>query len=481
MADRFDLHQLARRAMIARNLAPDYPPQVAAELATLAPARDPGVEDLRQLRWCSIDNDDSRDLDQLSAGAELPGGLLRIWVAVADVDAVVPRGGAIDRHAEHNTTSVYTAGGVFAMLPERLSTDITSLNQDAERIALIIRMDVNGDGAIVAEQVSRARVRNLAKLTYRGVGAWLAGSAGAPAPLAALPGLQADLRIQDQAAQRLRRQRHAHGALDLDTGEARPVIVAGEVVDVRTVERNRASDLIEDAMVAANGVVARFLGSCRYPVFRRVVRTPERWDRIVTLASGYGCTLPRQPDGKALADFLAMRQSADPLRFPDLSLAVVKLIGRGEYAVVDPQEAPGHFGLAVQDYAHSTAPNRRYPDLITQRLVKAALTGSACPYGNSELQGLAAHCTEQEDAASKVERQIRKSATALLLRNRIGDRFESLVTGASDKGTWVRTLVNPRAEGRVMRGAGGLEVGDRVVVRLASVDVERGFIDFERQ
>jgi exoribonuclease-2 len=474
-----DLHELAKRAMRERDLEPDFPPEAQAEAERLAPADDASLTDLRALPWCSIDNDDSRDLDQLTAIERLPSQGLRLLVAVADVDLRVPRGSALDRHAARNTTSIYTAGGVFPMLPERLSTDLTSLNEAQDRAAMVVRIDIDARGGVTGSEVSRARVRNQAKLAYPSVGAWLDGASPPPPALARLPVIQEQLRLQDEAATRLRERRLEQGALELETGEARAVLRDGEVVDLATVEKNRAQDLIADAMIAANGAVARFLGARGYPSLRRVVKVPERWDRIVALAAQLGSRLPPQPDGRALEAFLRERRAADPLRFQNLSLSVVKLIGKGEYAVERPGQQLGHFGLAVRDYAHSTAPNRRYPDLIAHRLLKAALRGAPPPYGEADLASLAAHCTEQEDNAQKVERRLRKSAAAMLLSRRIGDSFDAVVTGAGPKGVWARTL-HPPVEGRIVRGEQGLDVGDRTRVRLVAVDVERGFIDFAR-
>jgi len=476
--DDFDLRDLARRALLERGLAPDFPADVQAELGHLPEPRvEDVVEDLRALPWCSIDNDDSRDLDQLTVADEAPGGATVILVAVADVDCRVRRDSAIDRHAGHNTTSIYTAAGIFPMLPERLSTDLTSLNPGVDRHAVVARYTVHADGTLGSTALVRALVHNHAKLTYNGVGPWLEGERPPPALVAASSVLQAQLRMQDAAAQRLRERREERGALDLDTGETRAVVQGGKVVDLARDEKNRAKQLIEDFMIAANGVTARYLSAQGLASIRRVVREPERWDRIVEVAARHGGRLPVRPDAKALEHFLRERHRADPLRFQDLSLSIVKLIGKGEYVLERPGESSGHFGLAVRDYAHSTAPNRRYPDLITQRLVKAALNAQPQPYSDAELAQLAVHCTAQEDNASKVERRIRKSAAALLLRSRVGERFSAIVTGASDKGTWVRTL-RPPVEGRVMRGSRGFDVGDEVIVRLESVDVERGFIDF---
>ncbi len=477
------LQRIAHRAMLERGLEPDFPAAALAEVAQLAgapPRPDASARDLRALAWASIDNDDSLDLDQLTVARAQPGGAVELLVAVADVDALVARGSAVDAHAKANTTSVYTAAEVFPMLPERLSTDLTSLADGQDRPAVVVAMTVAPDGALVASDVYRAAVRNQAKLTYNAVAAWLEGGAPAPPALAAVPGLDDNLRLQDGVAQRLRALRHQRGALDLQTIEARPVFDAGAIRDLAADERNRAKELIEDLMIAANGVTARFLTARGLPSLRRVVRTPKRWERIVDVAARLGETLPAAPDAGALAAFLTRRRAADPLRFPDLSLTIVKLLGAGEYVLEQPgQDAPGHFGLAVKDYTHATAPNRRFPDLLTQRLLKAALAGTPPPYDAGELTALAAHCTTQEDAANKVERQVAKSAAALLLAGRRGQTFDAIVTGAAAKGTWVR-IFRPPVEGRLVRGTEGMDVGERLHVRLVDTDVERGFIDFAR-
>ena len=464
-----------------RGLLPDFSPDVERQLAAIhAPADDESARDLRGLLWCSIDNDDSRDLDQLTVAEDLGGGRVRAMVAVADVDAIVKKGTPIDDHARTNTTSVYTAARIFPMLPEKLSTNLTSLNDQQERIALVIDMVVASDGSIEEGEVYRARVHNKAKLAYNGVGAWLDGEGEMPEKMRPVKGLDENIRLQDRVADRMRQLRHEHGALDLETIEARPVVENGRIVDLRQEKRNNARMLIEDFMIAANGVTARFLSKHKVPSFRRVVRSPERWDRIEKIADEHGDRLPPDPDAKALEQFLQRQKKLDPLRFPDLSLAIVKAMGAGEYVVEQPGQSPiGHFGLAVRDYSHSTAPNRRFPDLITHRLVKAALAGEKQPYTDDELNELANHCTEQEDAANKVERQVRKSAAACLLADRVGDKFDGIVTGASAKGTWVR-IFRPPIEGKVVHGAHGLDIGDRVTVKLVSVDIDAGFIDFSR-
>jgi VacB/RNase II family 3'-5' exoribonuclease len=476
------LQSLARRAMTERGLLPDFSPAVLAELDRMPsppPAEDGQVRDLTDRLWASIDNDDSRDLDQLTVGEARPGDDIRILVAVADVDSRVKNGSAIDGHARHNTTSVYTAALIFPMLPEKLSNDLTSLNPDADRLALIVDMTVAPDGSVREPQIYRARVRNRAKLAYRRLAAWLEGEAPAPEAVAAVAGLAENLRLQDRAARRLRNLRHIQGALSLETIKAKPVFEGDDLRSLEIDAKNRATDLIEDFMIAANGVTARYLASRSFASIRRVVREPKRWDRIVEIAAAARFQLPADPDPKALDEFLLREKAADPLRFPDLSLAVIKLLGAGEYEAEQPGAAsPGHFGLAVRDYAHSTAPNRRYPDLVTQRLLKAALRGAPCPYRFEELEDLARRCTEQEDAADKVERQIDKSAAALLLASRLHERFEALVTGASAKGTWVRLLPIP-AEGKLVQGFSGRDVGDRLRVELIAIDVERGFIDFK--
>jgi VacB/RNase II family 3'-5' exoribonuclease len=478
------LREIARRAMVERGLEPDFSPAARAEAEALRGQSDGGdrtIRDLRDLLWCSIDNDDSRDLDQLTVAVDGPDGATRVLVAVADVDAAVRKASALDAHARVNTTSVYTAAEVFPMLPERLSTDLTSLNPDAERLAVVADVTVGADGTVTAGELYRARVRNRAKLAYNAVAAWLDGGGPLPAGAAAVRGLDANLRRQDAVAQTMKAARHRRGSLTLHTVEARAVFDGDALADLRPDDDNRARQLIEDFMIGANGVAARFLASRRLASLRRVLRTPERWDRIVALAAEHGGHLPAAPDAAALATFLIARRAADPERFVDLSLAVVKLLGKGEYVVERPGETPpGHFALAVTDYTHATAPNRRFPDLITQRLLKSALANGAPGYGPDELDALARHCTEQEDDAAKVERQVRKSAAALLLERRIGERFDALVTGAGQKGTWVR-ITRPPVEGRLVRGFDGLDVGDRVDVTLKSTDVERGFIDFERR
>jgi exoribonuclease-2 len=469
--------------MRQRGLAPDFPSAAQREADALHPVivqADAAMRDLRGLPWCSIDNDDSRDLDQLSVAQPEPDGGLRVLVAVADVDRLVRPGSAIDAHARQNTTSVYTAAGVYPMLPLRLSTDLSSLNEAQDRAALVIEIRIAADGVVADGEVYAAWVRNQAQLTYDGVAAWLDGKAPAPPKLAALPGLEDQLRTQDRAGQTLQEARRRQGALSLKTTEARPVFLDGVLSDLRADVGNRAKDMIAGFMIAANGVSARYLDRQGSPSLRRLLRVPERWDKIMLIASALGEALPQTPSALALDAFLARRRAAAPAQFAELSLSVVKLLGSGEYTMTRPGQPPiGHFGLAVNDYTHSTAPNRRYPDLITHRLLKAALAGVPPPFSDTELTELAAHCTVQEDNAARVERQVRKSAAAVLLAPRIGGRFDGIVTGVSTKGTWVR-IAHPIAEGRIVQGIEGLDVADRVRVELVGVDARQGFIDFKR-
>ncbi len=480
------LHQLAIAAMRSRGLLPVFSPQALQEAEAArhtAPERSADIRDLRQLTWFSIDNDDTRDLDQLSVAEPLANGAARLLVAIADVDGLVPPGSAVDGHAAANTTSVYTAAGIFPMLPEVLSTDLTSLHEKQERLAVVVDMVVAADGTVGESGIYRALVQNRAKLTYDAVSAWLDGDGPAPAQMTSVPGLEEQVRLHDTLAGKLRLWRQSRGALNVNTIAARPVFRDGLLVDLAPDEKNRAKDLIADLMIATNGATARFLVDQGFPSIRRFLQSPRRWDRIVALAASHGVELPALPDAIALDRFLSTRRAADPAGFADLSLAVVKMLGSGEYAAA-PASAGGsnglgHFGLAVNDYAHSTAPNRRFPDLVTQRLIKAALAGEVSPYSAEQLTAIAKHCTLQEDNASKVERQVLKAAGAYLLHKRIGDVFDAIVTGAAPKGTFVR-ISSPLLEGRVVRGFEGLDVGDTTRVRLLAVDADKSFIDFER-
>ena len=478
MTQHEQLAQLAAAAMRERGLEPEMSREALAQAETTSLTDVPPVpvRDLRALPWCSIDNDDSKDLDQLSVSERLADGRTRVLVAIADVDIAAPKASPIDRHAAVNTTSVYTPARVFPMLPLRLSTDRTSLNANEDRRALVTAFVVAPDGSVEQGEVYGALVRNRAHLVYDDIDAYLGGRGPLPDE-ARTPEMRAQLEEQDLVAQALSGRRHELGALDFDLAETR-VRFVGDALTLTAEGTNRARSLIQNLMIAANGVVARFLDAHGSPSIRRVVQAPARWDRIATIAVGLGTTLPSTPDSPALAAFLRARRRADPRDYAELSQSIIKLIGAGEYRVDTPDtDAPGHFALAVKDYAHSTAPNRRYSDLLTQRLLRAVLGGAPSPYSVDELTHLAYLCTRREDDANRVERQVRKSAAAMLVADRVGQQFEAVVTGASPKGTYVRTLT-PHIEGRVVRGEHGLDVGDRVTVHLASVDVPRGFIDF---
>src|ERR1700733_2569089 len=483
----FNLVTAAHAAMIEHGFSPDFPAAATAEVAAIQaqPALPdaPGAQDLRKLLWSSIDNDTSKDLDQIEWAEQLPDGRIRVLVGVADVDARIAKDTILDGHARSETTSVYTGVQVFPMLPTELSEGITSLNENEDRVGLVIEFVVDSAGAASDGKAYRALVRNRAQLAYNGVGAWLENRGPAPAKVAANADLAAQLKLQDKAAQCMLNNRFQHGALDLETIETRPVMLKDQAVDISSLEKNRATSLIEEFMVAANGVIAKSFEDAGVASIRRIVRTPKRWDRIVELANGLGTTLPAVPDSKPLNDFLLAQKQKDPDHFPDLSLAVVKLMGPGEYVLVKPKEvSPGHFGLAVQDYTHSTAPNRRFPDVVTQRLLKAWIAKTSQPYSEGDLNAIAQRCTLMEDAARKVERDMQKRIAAVVLRPRIGQSFAAIVTGVNNYGTFVRAL-DPHVEGMLvnagMPGAKkGLDVGDRVTVKLVSTDPERGFIDF---
>ena len=478
----FNLVVAAHAAMIEHGFQPDFPAGADKELDAIQahpePPAVPGIQDLRSLLWSSIDNDTSKDLDQIEWAEQLPDGRIRVLIGVADVDARVIRGTIIDGHAKSETTSVYTGVKVFPMLPAELSEGITSLNENEDRVALVIEYTVDKAGTAADGKAYRALVHNRAQLAYNSVGAWLEGKGPAPAKVAANADLAAQLKLQDTAAQRMVDGRFQHGALDLETIETRPVMLADQAVEIARLTKNRATSLIEEFMVAANSVIARTFEDAGVASIRRIVRTPKRWDRIVELAQGLGTTLPAEPDSKALNDFLLAQKQKDPDHFPDLSLATVKLMGPGEYVLVKPNEvSPGHFGLAVQDYTHSTAPNRRFPDMVTQRLMKAWLAKAPQPYSVDDLNAIAVRCTLMEDNARKVEREMQKRIAAVVLHPRIGQSFPAIVTGVNHYGTFVRTL-DPHVDGMVVQGGKGLDVGDRVTVKLISTDPQRGFIDF---
>ncbi len=478
----FNLAVAANASMIEHGFQPEFPAAATTQLATIETHPElpsaPGAQDLRKLLWSSIDNDTSKDLDQIEWAEQLPDGRIRVLVGVADVDVRVGLGTALDDHAKSETTSVYTGVKVFPILPAELSEGITSLNENQDRVAVVVEFCVDAAGAVSDGKAYRALVRNQAQLAYNAVGAWLQGSGVAPAKVAASADLAAQLKLQDAAAQRMVGGRFQHGALDLETVETRPLMQADKAVDIVQLEKNRATSLIEEFMVAANGVVARTFEDAGIASIRRIVRTPKRWDRMVEVAQGLGTTLPATPDSKALNDFLLAQKQKDPDHFPDLSLTMIKLMGPGEYVLVKPNEpSPGHFGLAVQDYTHSTAPNRRFPDIVTQRLIKAWLAKSNQPYSADDLNAIATHCTLMEDNARKVERDMQKRIAAVVLRPRIGQSFPAIVTGVNNYGTFVRTL-DPHVDGKVVQGGHGLDVGDKVTAKLISTDPQRGFIDF---
>jgi exoribonuclease-2 len=482
----FNLVNAAHQVMQENGFQPDFSAEALKELAGIVAAGDQkpqaGLQDLSGLLWSSIDNDTSKDLDQIEVAERLPDGRIRVMIGVADVDSRVKRGGPLDQHAQSETTSVYTGVKVFPMLPTELSEGITSLNEGALRAALIIEFAVDATGTCSDGKAYQALVKNQAQLAYPSVGAWLEGTAAAPPKVAANAALAAQLKLQDEAAQSMLGARFQHGALDLETIETRPVMLAGEAVSIERQLKNRATSLIEEFMVAANGVIAKTLEDAGVASIRRIVKTPKRWDRMVEVAQGLGTTLPTEPDSKALNDFLLAQRKKDPDHFPDLSLTMVKLMGPGEYVLVKPNEvSPGHFGLAVLDYTHSTAPNRRFPDVVTQRLMKALFAKSAQPYGEGDLGAIATRCTLMEDGARKVERDMQKRIAAVVLHPRIGQNFPAIVTGVNKYGTFVRTL-DPHVDGMLMnapKGKGAPDVGDRLTVKLISTDPERGFIDFE--
>jgi VacB/RNase II family 3'-5' exoribonuclease len=478
-----NLQAIARQVMQAQGFQPDFPPEAQKQLADIKahpPQLTPSdkVRDLRTLLWSSIDNDTSKDLDQIEVAERLPNGDVKVMIGIADVDAFVANDSPIDQHAERETTSVYTGVSIFPMLPNELSTGASSLLENGDRPAVVTEFVVDTGGSISSSNVYRALVRNKAQLTYHAVGAWLEGTAAAPPKVAASSDLQAQLKLQDDVAQALRKLRFEHGALNLDTNEALPVVLNEQVIDVLNQGKNRATELIEDFMIAANGVVARLLE--RVSSLRRIVKTPDHWDGTVRLAAAQGEKLPAEPDSKALNNFLLKRKTADPDHFADLSLAVIKLIGPGEYVLERPGDpAQGHFGLAVQDYTHSTAPNRRFADVVTQRLIKALLDGKPGPYSDNDLATIASNCTEKGDAARKVEREMSKRLAAIAMSHRVGETFDAIITGVTPKGTFVRVM-QPHIEGLLAQGSQGLHVGDKLRAKLVRTDVQNGFIDFAK-
>jgi exoribonuclease-2 len=487
----FNLSAAAHAEMLRDGFHPDFEPALQQQLnAVRAAASDrlktAGAEDLRSLLWSSIDNDTSRDLDQIEWAERTPQGI-RVLVGIADVDAAMPKDSPLDKHAARETTSVYTPSVVFPMLPEEMSTDLTSLNEGEDRLAVVIEYTVNTaepdnicdtDSLLLNTRIYRALVHNCAQLAYDSVGSWLENTGPAPAKVAASAELQQQLRLQDEAALVLRRHRVLCGALEFDRAETKTTVVDQNVPSLTAAHRTRANDLIEDFMIAANEVMAKTLQRAGRSSIRRVVRTPKRWDRIVDLASQHGTALPAEPDSGALNDFLIKQKAADPVHYPDLSLSVIKLMGPGIYVLTNPADKDqAHFGLAAHDYTHSTAPNRRFADDITQRVVKAMIANADAPYSDGDLTALAAHCTEMEDNARKVERTTLKMAAAVSLQRHIGQTYSAVVTGVSDKGVYVR-IPDPPVEGRVMQNEQGLDVGDQTEVKLLHTNPQRGFLDF---
>lgn len=476
------LKDLADQAMLERGLDPSYSEEALKQIQeTRGPAEEPSLPDLCDLPWCSIDNGQgdevtSKDLDQITAAQEAEEGAVRVYVAIADVDALVPKGCAVDEQAARNTATVYTAAKNYPMIDPQFSEDWTSLNEGAPRLAIVTDFLVYPGGKLGSYTIRRARVLNRCKLNYEAVGAWLEGKGELPRALIGQEELQTSLKVQDMVAQQLKQVRRLRGSLELASLEARAQTEGDKVTDVKGQLRNHATELIENLMVACNGFASEYLRAHGMPTLQRVVRRPKFWARIVELAEEFKWTLPEEPDSKALQKFLENRRKKDPDRFPDLSLQVLKMLGRGEYVVEVPGEPLiGHFGLAVREYSHSTAPNRRYPDLVTQRLIKATLAGQPCPYDVEELEELARHCSDQEAAADKVQRQTAKSAAALYLQDHIGEKFEAVVSGENQKSTWVRLLSKP-IEG--LLDGGHARIGQRLTVKLVSVNVERGYIDF---
>jgi exoribonuclease-2 len=480
-----DLKAAAKEIMIQNGFEPEFSPEVQRELNELKahPPKvepNPGICDLRNLPWSSIDNDTSRDLDQAEVAERLPNGEAKVLVAIADVDTFVFKSSAIDGHAAKETTTVYTGVRNFPMLPEQLSTDASSLLENEDKLSIVIEFVVSKDGSVHSSSVYRSVVRNKAQLTYNAVGAWLENGSRVPDKVAVSSDLQSQLKLQDEIAQTLKVGRFRHGALNIETIEVRPVLLNDKIVGIEKQEKNRATELIEDFMIAANEVVARMLEAGKVSSIRRVVKTPERWGRIVELAAKQGSQLPAIPDSKALNEFLVKRKAADPDHFADLSLAVIKLMGPGEYVLERPGDPEqGHFGLAVQDYTHSTAPNRRFADLVTQRLIKAVLAGRPAPYSDSELSTIARNCTLKEDAARKVEREMSKRIAAVVMSSRIGETFDAIVTGVTPRGTFVRVF-KPAVEGLLAQGQLGADVGDKLRVKLIRTDIQRGYMDFAR-
>jgi VacB/RNase II family 3'-5' exoribonuclease len=480
----FDLVASASAEMIREGFRPDFPDgadtQISAIRAAQTAAPAASIRDMRALMWSSIDNDTSRDLDQIEVAERVQGGI-RVMIGIADVSAAVLKDTPIDRHAAEQTQTVYTAVRNFSMLPTELSTDLTSLNEDEDRVAVVVEGVVDSSGNMQQTNIYQATVRNKAQLAYNDVGPWLESTAEPNAKVTASIDLQAQLKLQNEAAMALHAQRVRMGALEFSRAEADPVVVDGKVQSIHTEFHNRATELIEELMIAANEAMARILRAAKRSCIRRIVRSPERWARIVELVARYGTALPAQPDSGALNTFLQAQRTADAVHYPDLSLSIIKLMGPGEYVLAkgDDDVQQGHFGLAAQDYTHSTAPNRRFPDLVTQRIVKAMMASEPPPYTDDELAAVATHCNERESAARKVKRAMVKRVAAVALAGSIGKTFHGVITGANEKGVYVR-IFDPPVEGKIVRGEQGLDVGDVADVILLHTDPQHAFIDFAR-
>lgn len=477
----FDLPASAYAEMLREGFKPDFPDGTEAQIEQIrssSQSSQGGLRDLRDLLWSSIDNDTSRDLDQIEVAERVDGGI-RVQVGVADVSSAVKKNTPIDRHAAFQTKTVYTGVRNFPMLPNELSTDLTSLNENVDRAAMVVEFLVDAQGRRSGAAIFGATVRNKAQLAYSRVGPWLEGKSDPDVKIEGSLELQDQLKLQNEAAQTLREHRVSEGALEFHRIEADPVIVDGEVRSIATSPKNHATELIEDFMIAANETMAETLLDAKRSCLRRIVRTPERWDRIVELVGRYGTQLPAEADSGALNAFLRKQRASDPIHYPDLSLAIIKLMGPGEYVLSSGTDTkpPGHFGLAARDYTHSTAPNRRFADLVMQRLVKALLASEPAPYTDAELAAIATQCNLQEKAGRKVERTMQKRVAAVALQDSIGHVFQGVVTGASEKGTYVRVF-DPPVEGRVVRGEKGLDVGDRVSVKLLHTNPQMAYIDF---
>ncbi len=479
-----ELRNISLDTMRENGFQTEFSPEIFDELNSLKQRplpQDSSIKDLRNLLWSSIDNDSSKDLDQIEFAEELPNGDIRLLIGIADVDEFVKKGSAIDDFAKNQTVSVYTETKVLPMLPPEISENLTSLLPKVDRLAVVIEMIVTDRGDVSTHNIYRALTHNYAKLTYSEVGAWLDENETIPESMAAISGLKSQILVQQKAALRLLEFRQKRGSLEFESIESVPVFAGEEAKDLQIVKTNSARKIIENFMVAANVEMAEFLEANNLTSVRRVVKSPARWERIREIAAKYGENLPVEPDSNSLSEFLKKRRLANPEQFPDLSLSIIKLIGAGDYVVQKPHEvADGHFGLAVRDYTHSTAPNRRFPDLIVQRMVKAALKGERSPYTDEELAEIVEQCNERESAARKVERKMRKVIAASVMQSRIGETFDAIVTGITPSGTFARIL-RPPVDGRIVHGEYGLQVGEKIRVKLLATNIHNGYIDFLNQ